>query len=52
MAVKQWEYKIVDLKEGEDVQRLNSLGTEGWELLAVFGFGSGHKTFYLKREKS
>ncbi|MBR1414857.1 MAG: hypothetical protein IJ570_03220 [Prevotella sp.] len=42
--MKQFEYKVVTRLVGVE-KRLNQLGYEGWELIAV---ESG--TYYLKRE--
>ncbi|GEM_PF-4881288 len=55
MAVKQWEYLVLPLrltgKEAE--QGLNSLGTEGWELIAIWGGGGTYPcSGFLKREKN
>jgi len=42
MAIKTWEYQVVEGQVAED--RLNELGREGWELVAVTEFST-----YLKR---
>lgn len=48
----QWEYKIV-YKLNE--KRANELGSDGWELVAIGGMGSGPasnvETFVFKRPK-
>ena len=42
MAMQTWEYQVVDGPLAGD--RLNELGREGWELVAVTDFST-----YLKR---
>jgi hypothetical protein len=42
--MKQYEYKVITLVFGIE-KKLNELGFEGWELVAVDG-----GTFYFKRE--
>ena len=42
MAITTWEYQVVEGQVAED--RLNELGREGWELVAVTEFST-----YLKR---
>ena len=44
--MKKWEYKVVGLDEEDataNEQLLNSLGVEGWELVAVASAGAGGK---------
>ena len=47
----RWEYIVVEAEEAsiaiEHEKLLNSLGGEGWELVAV----SGGQTFYFKRRR-
>jgi len=43
-----WEYKAVWSASEES---LNSLGAQGWELVAVTGGGSMSERFYLKRAR-
>lgn len=56
MAVRQWEYKVVGLKKNEVEQQLNTFGSDGWELTAIFFYInsglSNDYTVFLKREKS
>ena len=52
--LEMWQYKVVDFNSkyrGENVEDiLNSLGQQGWELVAVIGGYEFHPTAYLKRE--
>lgn len=55
---KKWEYKVVHLKyedetSSQNEKLLNTLGQEGWELIAVAIDGTaGYNDAYLKREAS
>ena len=61
-SVEKWEYRVVSIIEArgqrsEEVtardkssqNQLNTLGQEGWELVAVREFRTGTPVFYLKR---
>jgi hypothetical protein len=43
----KWEYHIEPTKAAYDVKRLNELGLDGWELVAV-----AERAYYLKRERT
>ena len=43
-TTSQWSYLVQNMRYLNDKQlteRLDSLGTEGWELVAVYAFGAG-----------
>ena len=44
-----WEYKVVF--GGEDEEKLNALGRDGWELVSVDTDDVGNQVAYLKRRK-
>ncbi len=51
--MRLWEYKALARKQTtcpQDVELLNPLGEQGWELVSVF-YCAGVTAFYLKREK-
>jgi hypothetical protein len=53
--MRWWEYKIVYDYARPFEERLNKLGLEGWELVAVTvnnSVGDVTKTYFLKRERS
>lgn len=51
MAMQTWEYQVVDIDPAARSQdRLNELGAEGWELVAVSGQEPGTRA-YLKRPR-
>ena len=56
--MNQYEYKVIDLAPILHVtspekfeKTLNELGSEGWELVALYKSGSG-AVLFLKREKT
>ena len=59
MREHRWNYRVVTIKPGafkkadeklEDIeQRLNRLGSEGWELVNVIAGIGGYPTYYMKR---
>ena len=40
----RWEYKIIEVWTIDALEKINALGSEGWELVAVEG-----TAFYFKR---
>lgn len=44
----RWEYMTIEEKAGDD--RLNALGAEGWELVAVVSPGHFVLHYFFKRE--
>jgi hypothetical protein len=50
--MQKWEYKVIRGELSED--QLNTLGAEGWELIAVTGTSAGYFDVYtyLKRQIS
>lgn len=47
MVRQMWEYKVVRFAGGSENEQLNTLGAEGWELVAVIF--SKISWYYLKR---
>jgi hypothetical protein len=46
----KWEYRTEGVRFGDSSEdRLNELGAEGWELVAVTLHESGARSLYLKR---
>ena len=60
MRDHRWNYRVVTLKTGifknqddinEEIEdRLNRLGSEGWELINVIHPMGGYPAYYLKRK--
>jgi hypothetical protein len=48
----KFEYLVTYLEYGKDVERMNKLGQQGWELVAVHPLENGAKAhpFYFKRQ--
>lgn len=46
LAIQQWEYEYTS-----DMDRLQVLGKEGWELVAAATHGNNAPTLYLKRAR-
>ena len=49
-----WEYKILSCSQENDEQReekMNELGDEGWELVAVLPYETTSPDLYFKRRK-
>jgi hypothetical protein len=50
LILQKWEYAIATISE--DVKKLNELGEQGWELVAVVSHSAYAQTiFYFKRLK-
>lgn len=47
-----WEYHIEELDLPSNLVRLNSLGAEGWELVAVMPLPAQKALFLFKRHKA
>lgn len=51
--MKQYEYKKVPCLYNEDrIEKLNQLGSEGWQLVSLVEYGTDNQScyFYLMRE--
>jgi hypothetical protein len=49
---KQWEYQFFGgYVSPDEVKRLNELGAQGWELVAIHPHDSDHVDYFLKRAK-
>ena len=50
---KQWEYRVEFLPDQTTaIEQLNTLGEDGWELVAAWSDTPGETMYALKREKT
>lgn len=47
--MQKWEYQIYNSDDRDIIAKLNKMGKEGWELVAVVDSGSCIKSYYFKR---
>lgn len=51
--MQEWEYKIMAKTRRPDVNELNKLGDQGWELVVgTYGSDTGDFTLIFKRPKN